>query len=64
MRKLSVIISIVALSTTLGSCRLFQGGGGGGGHCPAYGTSIEKENLLDKDINNETELREIMSKSM
>ncbi len=63
MKKLSIIICVVAMSATLGSCRLFQGGGGGG-HCPAYGSSIEKEDLLDQDINNESELREVMSGRM
>lgn len=63
MKKLSIIISVVALSVSLGSCRLFNGGGGGG-HCPAYGTIIESEDLLNNDINNETELRETMSGRM
>lgn len=64
MKKISIYISIIALSTTMASCRLFQGGGGGGGsHCPAYGSKIEKDNLQE-DFNNETELREHMSESM
>ncbi|CAG5084498.1 hypothetical protein [Parvicella tangerina] len=63
MKKLSVIISIIILGASLNSCRLFQGGGGGG-HCPAYGSSIEKEDLYDQDINNESELRASISESM
>lgn len=64
MKKLSIILSIVALGVSLNSCRLFQGGGGGGGHCPAYGTSVDKEELLKMDINNDSELREVMSERM
>jgi hypothetical protein len=62
MKKLSIAICILALSASVSSCRLFQGGGGGG-HCPAYGTSIEQDDLL-KDINNESELRETLSGRM
>lgn len=63
MKKISIYISIIALSATFGSCRLFQGGGSSGGHCPAYGSNIEKDVLLE-DINNESELRESMSENM
>lgn len=63
MKKFTIFISIVTLSISFNSCRLFQGGGSGGGHCPAYGSSIENDHLL-KDINNEFELRQSMSESM
>lgn len=63
MKKIIIAACVIAFSVSVNSCRLFQGGGGGG-HCPAYGTSIEEDNLLDQDINNESELRLSISERM
>ncbi|MCB9189441.1 MAG: hypothetical protein H6599_09210 [Flavobacteriales bacterium] len=63
MKKFSIVICVIALSTSLNSCRLFQGGGGGG-HCPAYGSSIDQDDQLKHDINNDFELRASISERM
>ncbi len=63
MKNFKYIFCTIAITTLITSCGLFNGGGGGG-HCPAYGSSIEKGQFENDNINNVEELRLRETKSI
>lgn len=60
MKKIAIITSVITISLAMSSCSLFQGGGGGS-HCPAYGSSIEKNDVQDLEKIKKSEITQISS---